>query len=109
MYSQKYRQVFVSGFYLSSAVFIGNFVRGNSNLGHLERGLSNHRQDILPEEICGKRFFSLSSCSHDSERHFTDLAFPKSFKDTTASMPLVAKNDYFVREGTDLERHGGNS
>lgn len=59
MSRQEDRQGFVSGFYLSSAmlVFIWNFVRGISNLGHLERVMSNHRQVILPEQICGKRFF----------------------------------------------------
>jgi len=28
------------------------------------------------------------------------VSVPKFFKDTTASMPLMDKNDYFVREGT---------
>jgi len=59
IYRQEYRQVFVSGFYLPSAmlVFIGNFSSEIENLGHLERVSSNHRQVILPEVICGKRFF----------------------------------------------------
>jgi hypothetical protein len=78
----------------------GIFFSGISNLGHLERVLSNHRQVILPQVICGKQFLYLSLCSHDSECHFTDSSFPQSFKDTTVSMPLMDNDDYFVREGT---------
>ena len=39
-------------------------------------------------------------CNFNSELHFTDLFFPKSFKDTMALMLLMDKDDYFVREGT---------
>ncbi|KIM34655.1 hypothetical protein M413DRAFT_14961 [Hebeloma cylindrosporum] len=63
------------------------FIRGISNLGHRERVLSTHRQVVSPQVIC-------------------DVSHPKSFDDTTSSMPLMEPDDYFIRQGT-LSWQGG--
>lgn len=51
-------------------------------------------------------YFSLSSNFHEAERFFPDVSHPHSFNETTASMPLMHADDYFVRQGT-LSWSGG--
>ncbi|KAF8173125.1 hypothetical protein BJ912DRAFT_932123 [Pholiota molesta] len=53
---------------------------GMGNVGHLERLHSNHKQVIFPDAI-------------------EDVFHPKVFQDTTVSMPLMDRDDYFVRQG----------